>query len=54
MPRYVFFCDACGKEFTLNLHISEMEKGAVKCPDCSSDKTRQAVAAFSAMTSKKS
>lgn len=54
MPRYVFFCEACRTEFTINLHISEMEKGAVKCPECGGDKVHQAVTAFSAVTSKKS
>jgi putative FmdB family regulatory protein len=54
MPHYVFFCESCKKEFTVVLHISELEKGGVKCPVCAGEKVRQAVAAFSAVTSKKS
>jgi hypothetical protein len=36
------------------LHIAELEKGHVKCPECASEKVHQEVAAFSAVTSKKS
>jgi putative FmdB family regulatory protein len=54
MPQYVFFCESCQKEFTISLHISEMEKGVVKCPKCGAEKVRQMVAAFSAVTSRKS
>ena len=53
MPHYVFVCQACKKEFSKILHISELEKG-VKCPECGSEKVQQQVAAFSAVTSKKS
>jgi putative FmdB family regulatory protein len=54
MPHYVFICEACKKEFTVILHISELEKGGVKCPACGSEKVQQGLAAFSAVTSKKS
>ena len=54
MPQYVYFCETCQKEFTKSQHISEMEKGGVKCPTCGSEKVHQMVAAFSAVTSKKS
>ena len=54
MPHYIFYCQACEKEFTQVLHISELEKGGIKCPHCSSEKVEQKVAAFSAVTSKKS
>ena len=54
MPYYLFSCQACKKEFTQNLHISDLEKGGIKCPHCGSDKIEQKVAAFSAVTSKKS
>lgn len=53
MSRYVFFCEVCGKEFAINLQISEMEKGAVKC-SARGCKVHEAMAAFSAVTSKKS
>jgi len=54
MPHYVFVCEDCNKEFTVILHISELEKGGVKCPACGSEKVKQGLAAFSAVTSKKS
>jgi len=54
MPHYIFICEACKKEFTVILHISELEKGGVKCPACGSEKVQQGLAAFSAVTSKKS
>jgi putative FmdB family regulatory protein len=54
MPHYVFRCDACRKEFTEILHISELETAKVKCPHCGSNKVVQQVAEFAAMTSKKS
>ena len=54
MPHYLFYCKACNKEFTQILHVSELEKGAIKCPQCGSEKVEQKVAAFSAVTSKKS
>ncbi len=54
MPQYVFLCHGCRKEFTLILLMSELEKGGIKCPHCKSKKVEQQVAAFSAITSKKS
>ena len=54
MPHYIFYCQACKKEFTQVLHISELEKGGIKCPHCGNEKVEQRVAAFSAVTSKKS
>jgi putative FmdB family regulatory protein len=54
MPHYVFLCKSCNKEFTRILPISELEKSDIKCPHCGSQKVQQQVAAFSAVTSKKS
>jgi putative FmdB family regulatory protein len=54
MPHYIFYCQACKKEFTQVVHISELEKGGIKCPLCGSGKVDQKVVAFSAVTSKKS
>jgi putative FmdB family regulatory protein len=54
MPVYVFVCQECKKEFELVLRMSERERGGVKCPKCGSEKVEQRVAAFSAVTSKKS
>ena len=54
MPHYIFVCQDCHKEFEKVLHIDELGKGEVKCPECGSVKVEQAVASFSAVTSKKS
>jgi len=54
MSQYVFLCQDCNKEFTRTLHISEIEKGGVVCPHCGGKRVTQEVAAFSAVTSKKS
>jgi putative FmdB family regulatory protein len=54
MPQYVFLCQDCNKEFTQFLHIADLEKGGVVCPHCGGSRVTQAVAAFSAVTSKKS
>lgn len=54
MSTYVFLCHDCNKEFTQSLHMADVEKDAVSCPHCGSKRVSQAVAAFSAVTSKKS
>jgi len=54
MPQYVFFCEDCKKEFTVLLHMADLEKGGIQCPHCAGTRVTQAVAAFSAVTSKKS
>ena len=54
MSTYVFPCHDCNKEFTQSLHMSDREKSTVTCPHCGSKHVEQAVAAFSAVTSKKS
>ena len=54
MSQYVFFCQDCKKEFTLTLHMAEAEKGGVTCPHCRGQRVIQAVAAFTAVTSRKS
>jgi putative FmdB family regulatory protein len=54
MPHYVFLCRDCNKKFEYRLHISELGKTSVKCPNCGSQKVEQQAAAFAAVTSKKS
>jgi len=54
MPLYDFVCEDCKKTFTKSMHVAELEKGEVKCPDCGSTKVHQKVAAFFVATSKKS
>lgn len=54
MPQYVFRCLDCNKDFTQFLHIADLEKDAPACPHCGGKRVRQELAAFSAVTSKKS
>ncbi len=54
MPTYEFICKECKKTFTLALTLAAYEKGHVSCPKCKSKKVDQKVAAFFAVTSKKS
>jgi putative FmdB family regulatory protein len=54
MPHYVFLCRDCNKEFTQTLHMADLEKGAAACPHCGGKRVIQAVAAFTAVTSRKS
>jgi len=54
MPHYVYRCLDCDKEFTQVLHIADLEKTTVVCPHCGGTRVSQQVAAFSAVTSRKS
>lgn len=54
MSNYLFHCQDCDKEFAQSLHMSEVEKGQVKCPHCGSNRVHQLVASFSAVTARKS
>ena len=53
MNQYLFHCRDCNKEFTLHLHIAELEKGGMACPHCGSTQISQLVTEFSAVTAKK-
>lgn len=54
MPSYDYVCKQCKKTFNVILTLAEYEKGDVVCPKCKSKKVEQKVAAFFAVTSKKS
>jgi len=54
MPHYVFLCLDCNKEFTEVRLIADLDKAGVMCPHCGGKRLTQMVAAFSAVTSKKS
>ncbi|MGO9337123.1 MAG: FmdB family zinc ribbon protein [Terracidiphilus sp.] len=54
MSQYMFLCQDCNKEFTRTLHMADVEKVPVACPHCGSKQVTQAVAAFTAVTSRKS
>ena len=54
MPAYTFYCKECKKSFTRTMPLAEYEKGKFSCPKCKSRKIEQQVAAFFAVTAKKS
>jgi putative FmdB family regulatory protein len=54
MPQYTFVCKDCKNTFTRILHVSDLDKGGIKCPECGSEKVEQQVAPFFAVTGKKS
>jgi putative FmdB family regulatory protein len=53
MPVYDYVCNDCHKSFELVLTLTEHET-AIKCPKCGSKNVEQEVAAFFAVTGKKS
>jgi putative FmdB family regulatory protein len=54
MPTYDYKCRDCNKKFSLVLTVEVHDKKKVKCPSCQSRKVDQQLAAFYAVTSKKS
>lgn len=54
MPTYTFVCKECNKSFSQMMTLTEYEKGKVVCPKCNSKKVEQKVAAFFAVSAKKS
>jgi putative FmdB family regulatory protein len=54
MPVYDYVCLDCHKPFELVLTLNEHDKANSKCPHCGSKNVEQEVAAFFAVTSKKS
>jgi putative FmdB family regulatory protein len=54
MPVYDYICNDCHKEFETVLTLDEHDHEQIKCPKCGSKNVEQEVAAFFAVTSKKS
>jgi len=54
MPIYSYTCKECKKSFTRQMTITEYGKARVACPKCNSKKVEQKVAAFFAVSAKKS
>jgi putative FmdB family regulatory protein len=54
MPHYEYYCDACETTFNATLTLREHEEERLRCPQCGSEKVRQLVSTFNAVTSKKS
>ncbi len=54
MPVYDYICNDCHKSFETVLTLNEHDHQEIKCPRCGSKNVEQEVAAFFAVTSKKS
>lgn len=54
MPTYEYLCENCAKMFSIQVSMSEHEKGDIKCPYCKGNRVVQQYSAFYAKTSKKS
>ena len=54
MPVYDYVCLDCNKTFETALSLNEHDKENPKCPHCGRKNVEQEVAAFFAVTSKKS
>ena len=54
MPTYEFFCEKCGKEFSLIMSMKERETEKVKCSLCGADKVTQQLSTVITKTSRKS
>ena len=53
-PVYDYVCLECSKPFETAISLNEHDKENPKCPHCGSKNVEQEVAAFFAVTSKKS
>jgi putative FmdB family regulatory protein len=54
MPQYEYFCKDCQKTFSKIMTLAEYDKADVLCPHCGGKNVDQRLAAFFAVTSKKS
>ena len=54
MPVYAYFCKNCRKTFERVLTVREHDSEQLRCPACGGKNVEQQVAAFYAVTSKKS
>jgi putative FmdB family regulatory protein len=53
MPTYEFKCRPCGTEFATTASVSQLEKGAIRCPACGAADLEQLLSAFVPKTSRK-
>ena len=54
MPLYEYFCEACQREVTVPMSISEHDKGRAICPLCQGRDLRPLLGSFFSKTSRKS
>ena len=53
MPTYDYRCEACHKSFSVMLSMKEHDDKKIKCPKCGSQRVKQKVSSFFAITSHK-
>ncbi|WP_369798565.1 zinc ribbon domain-containing protein [Desulfuromonas sp. TF] len=54
MPTYEYRCERCREDFTVQMGISEHDRGEIKCPKCGGAEVVQQYSTFYAKTSRKS
>jgi putative FmdB family regulatory protein len=54
MPLYEYYCEKCKHEVTLNMSLSQREKGGAVCPDCGNRAMRPLIGSVFTQTSRKS
>lgn len=54
MPTYEYRCGRCQEDFTVQMSISEHDRGGIKCPRCGEAEVTQQYSTFYAKTSRKS
>ncbi len=54
MPVYEYNCEKCGRDFSLEMKISDYTKKKIACPKCKSVKVKRLISSFQTITSKKS
>ncbi|MBI1848100.1 MAG: zinc ribbon domain-containing protein [Candidatus Rokubacteria bacterium] len=54
MPTYEYFCPTCNQAVTLQMPMSQHDRGEAACPQCGGHELRPQVGTFFAKTSRKS
>jgi putative FmdB family regulatory protein len=54
MPVYEYYCDACQREISVTMSMSERERAQPACPHCGGTALRPQVGTFFSRTSRKS
>ncbi len=54
MPTYDYRCESCSKIFSMQMGMTEHDKGGIICPECKGTSIVQQYPPFFAKTSRKS